>query len=144
MMKILKSKILLILPFIFTFFILSCSQKPTQYSKQSAFSYEGFSEEKSMEGVFHVKFTGVGPESIELVEQLLDRRSAEITIREGYDGFVYYTKSRNDSVGSGGYARRKNVPSMYGVIHLKKGVLGPDVLDARAILAKPIPNGVKE
>lgn len=119
----------------FFVFAVSCSQKTTQYSKQSAFSYEGFSEEKSMEGVFHVKFTGVGLESIELVEKLLDRRCAEITLREGYDGFTYYTKSRNDSVGA---------PSMYAVIHLKKGLSGPDILNARTIVAQPLPEGVEE
>ncbi len=138
-----KNKFFLISVLTLAIAALSCSQKPTQYSEQSAFSYEGFSEQKSMEGVFTVKFTGVGPESIELVEKLLDRRAAEITIREGYDGFVYYTKSRNDNVGIGG-VKRKSVPSMYGVIHLKKGSTDPNVLDARAILAQPLPTRVKE
>lgn len=87
-----------------------------------------------------MSFTGIGFSTPEMVDKLLDRHCAEITLREGYEWFRYYTKGRNDYVRT----HSKTVPSMYGVIHLGKGPLEEDGYDARAVLAEPLPAGVQD
>ena len=117
---------------LFAFALTACGTTPVTYS-------EGFSEEKNSAGVYTVRFTGNGHTTPEAVEKALDRRCAELTIKEGFDWFTYYTKSRNDHL-AGHYS--KSVPSYYGVIHLHKGTVGEDGLDAKKIVAEPLPEGI--
>ncbi|MBX3023016.1 MAG: hypothetical protein KF799_15175 [Bdellovibrionales bacterium] len=99
---------------------------------------DGYQEQKSSAGVYTVKFTGNGHTPVASVERALERRCAELTLREGFDWFTFYTKSRNDSVGM----MQKPVPSFYAVIHLHKGPVGEDGYDAKTIVAAPLPEGI--
>ncbi|MBX2988829.1 MAG: hypothetical protein KF802_13140 [Bdellovibrionaceae bacterium] len=108
--------------------LLSCAAAPVKYS-------DGYQESKNSAGVYTVRFTGNGHTSPEAVEKALERRCAELTLREGYDWFTFYTKSRNDHVGM----RQKSVPSFYGVIHMHRGPVGEDGFDAKKIVAEPMP-----
>ncbi|KYG67230.1 hypothetical protein AZI86_09500 [Bdellovibrio bacteriovorus] len=120
--------------------LIACATKPTPYQSTGFANPEGYSEEMQAPRVYRVSFTGIGFSTAEMVEKLLHRRCAEITVREGYDWFTYYAKGRNDYVRT----HQKTVPSMYGTIHLHKGEVGEDGFLANAILAEPLPEGVQE
>lgn len=112
--------------------LTACSAVPVKYE-------DGFRETKSSAGVYTVQFTGNGTTSAESAEKALIRRCAELTLKEGYDQFTFYTKSRNDKVT---YVSNVSVPSFYGVIHMHKGNV-EDGYDARKIVTEPLPSDIK-
>ncbi|WP_413560584.1 CC0125/CC1285 family lipoprotein [Bdellovibrio sp. HCB209] len=126
-------KIVLSAVSVLSFLLLtSCGSVPVNYE-------DGFRENKSSAGVYTVEFTGNGNSKPESVEKALNRRCAELTLKEGFDQFTFYTKSRSDKAtwGSG-----VTVPRYYGVIHMHKGTV-PGGLDAKAIMAESLPEDIK-
>lgn len=114
------------------FFLSACAAVPVNYE-------DGFRENKSSAGVYTVEFTGNGNTSPESTEKALIRRCAELTLKEGFDQFTFYTKSRSDKsvYGSPGVL----VPRYYGVIHMHKGAV-EDGYDARKVMAEPLPQDI--
>ncbi|MEN0060069.1 MAG: hypothetical protein AAGB31_14610 [Bdellovibrio sp.] len=126
-------KSFLILSTFLLFILNACSAVPVKYS-------DGFTEEKSSAGVYRVQFTGNGTTSADSAEKMLLRRCAELTQKEGYDHFTFYTKSRSDKVT---YDSNVSVPRFYGVIHMHKGAVD-EGYNVQNILAEPLPTDIQE
>ena len=122
-----------IFPILFLFMLNACSAVPVKYS-------DSFTENKSAAGVYRVEFTGNGTTSAESAEKMLIRRCAELTLKEGYSHFTFYTKSRNDKVT---YGSGVAVPRFYGVIHMHPQAV-TDGFDAGQVVAERLPADIQE
>lgn len=113
-----------------------CAHKNVFYEEAGSWDPVGFSEEKFAEGIFDVRFLAQ-TKPRDAGELLLVRRCAELTLREGFDWFYFYTKNHRTFVKT-----HVEFPEYYGRIFMKKGAAEADGYDARNILAEPLPTDV--
>lgn len=125
-----------ILFLLFIVLSLGCAHKKVFYKETGSWNPVGFSEEKFDEGVFDVRFLAQ-TKPRDVGELLLVRRCAELTLREGYDWFYFYTKNQRTVVKT-----HVQFPEYYGRIFMKKGSVEADGYDARKVLAEPLPADV--
>ncbi len=71
----------------------ACATGPTPYEPQKAPGSMGYSDQELTHNRYRVTFTGNSETPRETVEDYLLRRAAEVTLKAGYDAFLFDTRN---------------------------------------------------
>jgi len=128
--------------------------EPTPYQRDGARATGGYSDRRLSEDTFHVKFVGTFTTPEETLREYLYRRSAELTLRHGFQYFAvlrdsrpvteYQTKYRSRSDEAAGVDGLDVEFPAWGTLHMtiqcfedRPETAGENLIDAKAYLQKP-------